>query len=1000
MYFKNLLKVCGFILMCFFVIPAMAQNKTITGKVTDAKDGSPIIGASVVSIPAGSGGTVTDINGDYKITVTTTATSLSFTYIGYNKQTIAINGKSVVNAALEANTSNLNEVVVVGYGTQKVKDATGSVASLSTKDFNKGVISTPDQLLQGRISGVTVSAASGEPGSSATINIRGTASIQAGTGPLYVVDGVPLDGGQTASGALNGQLGSSTARNPLEFLNPNDIENISVLKDASAAAIYGARGANGVVLITTKKGTKGQGIQFTSNTSISTVAKTYDLLNASQFVTAVSSALQNLNPASAAYQPLNNASTDWQSQILRTGVSQSNTLGFGGAADGFTYRASGSFDNQNGIVKNSGLQRITGRLNASQSLFGDRLKLDLQFLASNVQNTYAPIADNSGFQGSLIGAALILNPTYPITNADGSYYFDGTNLNPVQMLNYIDDSDNINRFLTNFSATLKIVKNLSYKATFGDDNSSGKRSTWYDPRLSGFTSGSTLRNFSIDQISGNGLGQVQNIDASSIITEHTLTYDAKFKDNSSLNILAGYSYQQTTNNQYGQIGFDTQTKNVLVKDINNFSKHTWIFGDTSGYKIQSFFGRINYSIQDKYLITGTLRRDGSSRFGPNNQYGNFPAVAAKWKIINESFAPKSVFDDLSLRLNWGQTGNQDFPSYAFQQTAQIQYGGGTQINSSANPNLKWETDTQYGAGIDFSVLSGRLTGTIDVYNKSTTNTLLLQSYPQPAASPYTWVNLPGSVVNKGVEVSLNFEAVKSKEFRWNIAYNMQFLNNKVENFGTHVVNTGAVSGQGLSGAYGQVIENNYPLFTYKLPVFQGFDSQGYGIYAGKGIDDSKLLGSPLPTFTAGLSNSFSYGRFNLSFFINAETGFYVYNNTANAYFYRGTLLSAHNTLVSVGNSSENVLNSGQLSTRFLEKGDFARLSNATFGYDFNLNGSKVIKTLRAGLSGQNLLLITGYSGLDPEVNVNKAINGISSRGFDYAGYPKARTFSFSVNAGF
>jgi TonB-linked SusC/RagA family outer membrane protein len=995
MQIKHLLNVCFFAVFLFLMEPVMAQNKVITGKVTDKKDGSPLIGVSVVTALGATGGAITSVDGSYRISVPANTANLIFTYVGYANLTVAINGRTAINVSLEADNKTLSEVVVVGYGTQRVKDATGSVASLSTKDFNKGVISTPDQLLQGRIAGVQVTPSSGEPGAASSISIRGTGSIRAGNDPLYVIDGVPIaNDANAASGATTGSLGMSSARNPLAFLNPADIENISVLKDASASAIYGSRGANGVVLITTKKGRKGAGIQFTSNTSISSVAKRYDLLNASQFIAAVSATGADASAVNKG------ANTNWQDQIFRTAVSQNYNAGFGGAKGGFNYRASFSYDDQNGTVKKSQLKRGTGRINASQLLMGDRIKLDLSFLAADLHNTYAPITNNAGFQGSLIGATLGANPTYPIKNADGTYYFDGTNRNPVAMLNLIDDKDKVNRYLGNFGATFKITKELSYKGTFGNDYSIAKRTTYYDPLLQGYTDADNVRGQSISQISGNGRGQIQNVKLSSQITEHTLTYDKKWSDNSALTVLAGYSYQVFKSYNWNDVRWNTTTANVLVKSIDAFKNRLPIYGDTAKSELQSYYGRVNYSFKDRYLVTATVRSDGSSKFGANHKRATFPALAVKWKIMNESFAPKGIFDDLGLRVNYGKTGNQEFPPY--QSLAVTQYNFGSNSNTqlwSPNPDLKWETTTQYGAGIDFAIFGNRLTGSVDYFNKSTKDLLFFQYFSAPAPTPGQWINLPGKIINKGLEVGLNLAAVQGSKFRWDVAYNMTFLSNTVKNFKQRIVNTGAINGQGLSGAYAQVIQNDYPIFTFKVPQFNGFDSNGFGIYP-NGIDKATLQGSALPKFTASLTNNFTFGPFNASIFINGATGFYIYNNTANAYFYRGNLVTGHNVTQEVAASKENVLNSGEVSTRFLEKGDFVRLSNATIGYTVNLGKSKTFKSLNFNVSGQNLALITGYKGLDPEVNTNKDINNVPSRGIDYASYPKPRTITIGINAGF
>jgi iron complex outermembrane receptor protein len=975
----------------------MAQNKTITGKVTDRKDGSPIIGASIKDKNS-SAGASTGGDGSFRINIPESATALVVSYVGYTNQEVSITGKTSINVSLAESATTLSEVVVsVGYGTQRVKDATGSVASLGTKQFNKGVIATPEQLLQGRIAGVQVTPASGEPGAGATINIRGTGSIRAGNGPLYVVDGVPLDGGGT-SGGIDAGAGSSSARNPLAFINPADIENISVLKDASASAIYGSRGANGVVLITTKKGTSKQGVQFSAATSMSSVAKRYDLLNTSQFLTAVTAAGGNSGLLSAGGVNFG-GNTDWQNEIFRTGIAQNYNLSFGGATPISNYRASFGYDDQNGTVKNSGLKRMSGRINASRSLFKERLKLDLTFLGSNVKNQFAPITNNAGFTGSLIGAALQSNPTYPVRNADNTFFSPGGDFrNAVSMLELIDDKDNINRYLTNFGTTLKLVKGLSYKGTYGYDNSKAIRSTWFDPNLPGYTGGLNIRGINVNQVSGNGRAVIQTVKLSSYITEQTLTYVKELKEAGQLEILGGYSYQIFDNKGFNDLRYDTQTKNVLVKDVASFKQKLPIFGDSTRSELQSYFGRGNYNFKDKYLLTATVRVDGSSKFGENNKYATFPALAAKWKMVNEGFGLKKFFEDFSLRLNYGKTGNQEFPAYASLAIQQANLNGGSTTITAASPNLKWETSTQYGAGIDFALIGNKLSGSIDYFNKSTKDQLFLQDYAQPAAVNRRWVNLPGSLRNTGVEVSLNLNAIKKQKFTWDVLYNMTFIKNRVEDFGNRNVITGNIDGQGLSGAYAQFIGNGYPISSFRVPVFAGFDKDGFGIYPNGEI--GSVVGSAEPTFNAGLTNNFTFGKFNASFFIYAKTGFYIYNNTANAFFLKGNLASGRNVNQEVANSSENPGNSGEVSTRFVEKGDFLRLSNASLGYTFNTSSIKSIKTLRLSLAAQNLLLITNYSGLDPEINTDKQRNGVPSKGIDYTAYPSARTFTLGLSAGF
>lgn len=1011
MQFKHLLTLCFFALTCFFVQPALAQNKIITGKVTDKKDGSTLIG---VSVGAANGiGTLTSVDGTFRLSVPANTTTLNFTYIGYKTLAVTLGSESSISVSLESSSTALNEVVVIGYGSQRVKDATGSVASLSPKDFNKGVIATPEQLLQGRIAGVQVTPASGEPGAGASINIRGASSIRSGSSPLYVVDGVPLDNGGT-SGGFDSGAGGSSARNPLAFINPADIENISVLKDASASAIYGSRGANGVILITTRKGRKGQGIQFGASTSIANAAKTYDLLGPQAFLQAVQGVGSNAGQVADGGVDYG-SNTDWQKEILRTAVSQNYNLAFGGASNTGSYRASLGYDDQQGIVKNTNLKRLTARVNASQSFLGERLRFDLQSLYSNVKDQFAPITNNAGFNGSLIGAAIQTNPTIPVFDNQGRYFslsgyengFPKGNSfrNPVSMLNQIDDRDNINRFLNNLTMTVRIFEGLSYKGNFGADISRGQRKTFYDPTIVGFTDETNIGDFKVPSATGNGRGILIHNEITNLTTEHTLNYDKKWKNNSSLTALVGYSYQNFKNFNRANIGWGTPTVGQFVKNYDEFKNHMpYDFSnrngiDSSSSQLQSYFARVNYSYMDRYIVTATIRRDGSSKFGENHQYANFPALAFKWRVSSESFAPKSIFDDLSLRLNYGKTGNQDYPSYASKALKQLNYlQTASSALNAANPDLKWETQTAYGAGIDFSIFKGRLSGTVDYFNKSQADLLFLQDLAQPAAFNRYWVNLPGNVRNTGFEVGLNFAAVQGKDFTWDIAYNMTFIKNRVENFGNRNVITGNIDGQGLSGAYSQFFGNGYPLYSFDLPNYTGLDINGFGRYP-QGIDVSSKQGSPLPTFSAGLTNNFTFKNWNFSFFLNGATGFYIYNNTANAFFYKGNLVSGRNVTKAVAATNENPLNSGEVSTRFLEKGDFLRLSNATLGYTFPVQGS-VFKTFRVSLTGQNIFLITGYSGLDPEINTNKERNGVPSRGIDYTAYPSARTFTLGLNASF
>lgn len=1008
---------------CLFVFTnaSFAQARTVKGKITDSK-GDPVPSATV-TVKGTSTSTTTAVDGSFTINTLATAKTLVISSVGFDTKEVSISEN--VSVTLETKNAALNEVVVIGYGTRKVKDLTGSVANITAKDFNKGQIGTPDQLIQGRTAGVLVTPSSGQPGASATINIRGTASIRGNQEPLYVVDGVPISSGGTL-GSASGVEGSSTPLNPLIFLNPNDIESITILKDASAAAIYGSRGANGVVLITTKSGRGGKKGQFSfgANTSVATTAKRYDLMSPQDFLIAAKKANIDggADPITAANSVAlidGGANTDWQKEIFRAAISQNYNLSWGWSQKSTIIRLSGSYDNQEGIVRNSALKRLTARANVTQKFLKDKLKFDLATTYSNTQNEYPPLSNNAGFQGSLLGAALQFNPTNPVKNPNGSFFQPGDQRNPSQMLAYFTDNDNINRFLTSLTGSYEITKGLTYKVVFGYDRLTNERLAFADPRLGtsaygGTTvlsvpNGPTVKDFQ-NSIFGNGRGNKQNSDLTSTLIEHYLTYDKTFNQKHNLNLLGGYSFQSVVTNYTQKVGYGLNTpvvnpNDVFVKDFNNFKNFVDLYPGYDKNELQSFFGRVNYSYDDKYFLTATVRADGSSKFGTNNRYGVFPAFAFKWKLINEEFAKNSFgkwFSDFSVRANYGVLGSQDgLPSYGAV-NKQFKYkdaSGNDQVafTQSGNPDLRWEQATTIGGGLDLTILSNRLSVTIDYFNTKRKDLLFNGPTPGGFAPQSNWfTNLDGTVTNKGWEFSANYKAIKGKKFNWEISYNMTIVKNQVNDLPAPVI-TGVVNGQGLSGAYAQSFTNGYPLFTWSMPVYNGLDGNGNARYSNGA--SNQLLGTAIPNFFAGLTNNFGIGNWNLSIFANAVTGFYVYNNTANALFLKGSLRNARNVTNDVGNGPENPFNPGSVSTRFLEKGDFIRISNVNLSYNFNLN-NKTIKALSVFVSGQNLALFTKYSGIDPEVNVDKAINGVPSRGFDYTNYPRPRVITAGVNLGF
>jgi TonB-dependent starch-binding outer membrane protein SusC len=1009
-----------------FTNESFAQSKTVTGKVTDSK--GEAIPSATVTVKGTSNSTSTAADGSFSINVPSGSRTLVISSVGFDSKEVPV--RDNVTVTLETKNAALNEVVVVGYGTRKVKDATGSVASITPKDFNKGQISTPEQLFQGRTPGVSVTPSSGEPGAAATINIRGTSAIRGNQQPLYIVDGVPLDGGGT-TGSSAGTEGGTTPKNPLMFINPNDIESISILKDASSAAIYGARGANGVIIITTKngKGSKGSW-NFGANTSINTPASRYDLLNANEFMEGLIAENIQLgtDPASARAnaQALNKGSnTDWQDEIFRTAISQNYNLSYGFGRKKMNFRISGSYDDQQGIIKKSSLKRFTTRVNFSKTfLKNEALKLDITTNYSNLKNSYIPNTNNAGYQGSLIGAVLRFNPTFPVKDpATGKYSINGDLRNPAAMLAYTDDNDNINRVLSSISLSYKIVEGLTFKTSFGYDYSKGIRTSYTDPRLENAGDNQT-RVFGVNYgngTQGNGRAAVANDKSTNIVIENFLTYNKVFNTKHDLNAVLGTSYQKSVIESSGDVYWGLNTP--VVNPADNFEKNTSSFKNKWYLKIpdyqrsdlNSVFARVNYTFNDKYLLTATARLDGSSKFGKNNRYGFFPAFGAKWRLINEDFAKglQNTFGDFSLRANYGIIGSQDgLGAYSAANFYQRWITSGpnvtpvvyeSRIANLGNDNLKWEEAATTSIALDFASKSRRLSGTIEFYNTNRKNMLFFGPSPGGfGGGPRLFRNLPGIVNNKGLEVSLNYFVVKSAKFSWDVNYNMTFMSNKVTGLSGQPINTGEVNGPGLSGAFAQRIENGYPLYTWYMQEFKGFDANGLPTYSKDAIgnNETKMLDkSALPTFNAGLTNNFNFGRWNASIFMNAVTGFYVYNNTANGHFLAGILKNGGNVERSVVSSPENPLAPATPSTRFLEKGDFLRLSNVLIGYDFNIK-SKAIKSLTANLSAQNLALFTNYTGLDPEVNVDKQRDQVPSRGFDYAGYPRARTVTLGVNIAF
>ena len=993
-------KIAIFLFACLFhLAQSVAQNTPgIKGRVVN-EAGNAQPGATVTVKNAAkkvNRVTQTDNTGNFALQglEVATAYTVTITYVGYAElvqaAVIALQNGEILNFTLQQKVVNgLDEVVVVGYGKAAKRDVTGAVKSIKASEFNKGIINSPEELLQGKASGVNVTSSSGEPGGILSISVRGPGGIRTGVTPLFVIDGLAID--NTSTGG---------ATNPLAFINPQDIETIDVLKDASATAIYGARGANGVILITTKKGKTGfSAITYSFNGGISTVARKLPVFNAERYrkeVVALGGVLDDLG-----------GNTDWQDQIFRNAFTQNHNLAVSGGADKFNYFGSFGLQNQEGILKKNDLKRYNGRINLSQKILNDRVVLEANLSSSNTVNNRPPI------QG-LIGTALSTNPTIPAYNANGTPNQFQNGLNPLTLLDLEKDVTTINRVLGNLSATITIIKGLEYKLNYGIDNSTSTRDLQSLPNLVPLRLG--------------GLATINNNNRNSLI-ENYVTYN-KTIGNHKFTLLGGHSFQKIF--VQGRNFSISRFPNSNVEPIYNpglGQELTLANNRPGGYafinELQSFFGRVNYQFKNRYLLTATVRADGSSKFGDNNKYGTFPSFSAAWIVSEENFMQNMPFTNLKLRAGWGRTGNQEIPPKITQAlfTSTVSgttsyplfpsgpYPGGTSFTRLANPNIQWEVSNQTDVGIDFGLMKGKLNGTIDLFRK-VSNNILLEIIPADPVQPATtvWANVPNmEIINKGVELDLNFKS-SAGAFDYTIGGNLTLIDNVVINSPYSVIPSGSASGSGLTSATVNGYINNQPIGTYFLQEFTGFDANGLSMYRDTNKDgvvndrDRVAVGTALPNTLYNLYATAAFKGFDMSINFNGVAGNKIYDNTANSNFYKLLLSKGVNTTEeAIQFPQESVNNAAPVSSRFVKDGSFFRLNNLSFGYNFNtlrLGIDQYIKSMRVSITGQNLFVVTPYNGYDPEVNTDRAINGISSYGIDFLSYPKASSFLVGLSVTF
>ena len=967
------------------------QMKTLKGTVTDAK-GEPIIGANI-KVEGTNIGTITNMDGQFTLNVPENAI-LQISYIGFISQNIKVGTDKSITVQLQEDSQSLDEVVVVGYGTMKKSDLTGSVSSLTSDNFKTGTDLTPQQLMQGSFSGVNISQNSGKPGGSNTIRVRGGTSITASNDPLYVIDGVPIS---TSAGVNQSNISTSTTDffdqepvNPLANINPGDIESINILKDASATAIYGSRGANGVIMITTKKGKQGvRQLDYSFNLGISTVAKKLDVLTGDEYRSTVSDLGLTLDDKGM--------NTDWQDIIFRTAISQNHHLSFMSGSEHTNYRASVGYSNQNGILKGSGMKSANGRVNINHKALNDKLKLDMNLSYGETDSDQAPLSNTVGSEmgSSMLYEAYVFNPTYPIYNEEGDYYdVPPYRVNPASFSKELLDKRSTSQFLGNLTADWNFYKPLTFQVNIGYNKNTINRNSY-------ISKSNLLGN------SNNGYVTVQKLSDYSKLLETILKYNQDF-GNHHINAMIGYSWQyfydegQTTK-AYGFLSDNFKWYSLAaaqtVESISSYAESNTLI---------SMYGRVNYNFADKYLLTATVRRDGSSRFGSGNKWGIFPSVAASWRISQEDFFRNDVVSDLKLRASFGITGSQEIGNYNSLSTlGALSNGyliGGKKITivlpqQYTNPDLKWEQTAQTDIGIDFGLLNGKIRGSIDWYYKRTTDLLLSVAVPSPSLITKQIANV-GTVTNQGVELDLAFDLMRRKNFTWEANLNLSHNENKVVSLSNGKwtgdnMQVAPCQGQGLSGTYAQLIMPGQPIGTFYGKRFTGI-KDGVEQFANNG--EPEVIGCAQPDLTFGIGTNLQYKNWNLSLNFRGSVGNDIYNCTANNLVYLSNL-PGRNVLKKAITSGVNRDQAKVYSSRFIEDGSFVRLDNISLGYNFNLP-ELYISNARIFVSAQNLFTITNYSGTDPEVNSEISRTGVAPLGVDYLSYPKARTFSMGINVSF
>ena len=972
-----------FCLLCIALLgtvsPAFAQEgKKITGHVVDDTN-EPLIGASILVVGT-STGVITDLDGNFNIIVPSGATALQISYVGYETVTVPVPSGNTVNVKMKSDAQMLSDVVVIGYGTQRKSDLTGSVSNVSSKDFNSGLISSPEQLINGKVSGVQIMSNSGSPTAGSTIRIRGGASLNASNDPLIVLDGVPLE-----AGGISGNTG-----NFLSLINPSDIESMTILKDASSTAIYGSRASNGVIIITTKKGSNDRmKVSLSTTNSIQTRTKLADMLSHDEFVDVI-----NSRGTDAQRALLGTSNTDWNDQIYQNAFGTDNNVSIAGLlAKNFPIRVSIGYYNQSGLLKTDKAERLTGSVSLSPSFFDDHLKVNVNVKGSVNNNRFA--------ETGAIWAAATYNPTLPVYSGNHAFggYLEALDnvgepvnaavLNPLGYIKQNKSTSKVTRFVGNADVDYRVhfLPDLKFHATLGYDYAEGKGKVYVPAEaMQYYTTGG--RDYSY--------GPQKNTNR--LLTTY-LNYN-KYLDSwkSNIDATVGYDYQfwKSTSPLYSELN--------TLGAVQSTSAAT-----DQRHALISYYARLNYTFDSRYMLTATVRRDGTSRFNKDNRWGTFPSVALAWRVSEEAFLKdNTVLSNLKLRASYGVTGQQDgignynyLPVYTYSQTgAEVQFGN--QFINTYRPeayvsDLKWETTTSWNAGFDFGFLKDRISGSFDFYTRKTEDLLATVAAPAGSTFDKTILTNVGNVDSKGIEVTLNATPIQTKDWNWDISFNMTWQKMKVKNLS--LVESSAVTntavGPWIDGYQFQVLSEGYAPYMFYV-YHQLYDEKTgkpiEGAYADlndDGVIDSNDLyryKSPAPDFIYGFSTSLRYKKWTLSTSLRANVGNYVYNGMA---MNTGAWSTVSYNTYQLNNLNSSYLKTGfqnrqYLSDYYIENASFLKMDNLSLAYNFG----RICKwfSMNASVMVQNVFCITKYTGVDPEV----------PNGMDVSFYPRPRTYSLSL----